>query len=225
MQKQEGRVSQAALYLPNYPGMRISKSFIQQHLSSWQAHLKRISTFLQMGKGVWWIADHDCYVFRDSSEDQEYHAEGPPLLHFRNTQLQDVPAQAKARWETIIANKTELPTPQVRLYDDNGMPTGIINFESVRSVTNPLCSQTTTLPPSAELGSQATTPLGSQATTTLHPSSTTPLGSQATTPLHPSATTPLGSQGTTPLHPSASTPLGSSESTTLCHHFTASPFW
>ena len=61
VQKQEGRVSQVASHFPNYPGTRLSKSFVQQHLSSWQAHLKRISTFLQMGKGVWWKTDHDCY--------------------------------------------------------------------------------------------------------------------------------------------------------------------
>ena len=90
VQKQEGRVSQVASCLPNYPGTRLSKSFVQQHLSSWQAHLKRISTFLQMGKGVWWKTDHDHYVFHDSSEDPEYHAEGPPLLLFCNTKLQGV---------------------------------------------------------------------------------------------------------------------------------------
>lgn len=67
-------------------------------------------------------------TFHDSSEDPEYHSEGPPLLHFRNTPLQDVPAKAKACCETIIFNKTEIPIPQVCLYDDNGMPTGIIKL-------------------------------------------------------------------------------------------------
>ena len=216
VQKQEGRVSQIASHLPKYPGTRLSKTFIQHHLSSWQAHLKRISTFLLMGKGVWWKTDNDYYVFSDSSEDPEYLAEGPPLLHFRNTQLQDVSTQSKACWETLIANKIELPTPQVRLYDDNGMPSGTINFESVQPATNTLCSHTTTPSSSIALGSSVSTPLCPPDTTPLCPSHTTPLCPPDTTPLCPPDTTPLCPSHTTPLCPSHTTPLCPPDTTPLC---------
>ena len=100
VEKQEGRVSQAASHLSSFPGSRFSKSFIQQCLSSWQSHLKRISPYLLTGKGVWWQTDGEYYMFSDGSEDPEYRTEGPTLLHFRSTLLQEVPARAEACWET-----------------------------------------------------------------------------------------------------------------------------
>ena len=158
---------------------------------------------------MWWQTDGEYYMFSDSSEDPEYRTEGPTLLHFRSTLLQEVPARAEACWETIISKKVELPTPQVRLYDSSGMPTGFICFESIPSTAS---ISSDSIP--------ATTPLGPPAT---------PSSVPATTPLVPSATpfSPLPgtiSQGppnmplkttsaTVPIAPPAS-PEGTSEDCT-----------
>ena len=109
VQKQEGRISQAAIHAPKYPGTRIAKSFIRSHLRSWQAHLNRISPFLIPGEGIWWRQDADSYIFQDSMHDSEYHSEGPKLLHFRNTRL-DVAFRHDTCWQHILTNNIELPT-------------------------------------------------------------------------------------------------------------------
>ena len=54
LKKQESMVAQAAKNVPRFPGTRISNRYIQAHAYSWQAHLKKISTYLQYGEGVWW---------------------------------------------------------------------------------------------------------------------------------------------------------------------------
>jgi hypothetical protein len=59
----ETMVSKVAKKVPTYRGTEISKSFIQCRLQSWQAHLERISPYLEFGEGVWWKAEGDGYVF------------------------------------------------------------------------------------------------------------------------------------------------------------------
>lgn len=54
---QESRLSKAAANIPKYSGTSgtaIHPTQLSHQLYSWQLHLKRISSFLVPGKGVWW---------------------------------------------------------------------------------------------------------------------------------------------------------------------------
>ena len=83
-QSDESMVSKLAKKVPTYKGTVISKSFIQCRLQSWQAHLERISPYLEFGEGVWWKAEGDGYIFFDSDKGLDYDVHGPKLMHFRN---------------------------------------------------------------------------------------------------------------------------------------------
>ena len=50
--KQEGTVTTVSHKVPAYKGTQIDKRFVQNRLPSWQAHLERISTFLQQGENT-----------------------------------------------------------------------------------------------------------------------------------------------------------------------------
>lgn len=90
IQNSDSQVRRAASNLERFSGTVISKSFTSTRNHSWQAHLERISPFLVHGKGVWWLETADDYRFLDGTTDPEYHQEGPPLLHYRLSTLQDV---------------------------------------------------------------------------------------------------------------------------------------
>ena len=57
IEKADTQVSAIAHNLPQFPGMRIKKSFVEKRADSWQLHLQRISPFLVAGPGVWWEVD------------------------------------------------------------------------------------------------------------------------------------------------------------------------
>lgn len=61
-QSDESMVSKLAKKVPTYERTVISKSFLQCRLQSWQAHLERISPYLEFGVGVWWKAEGDGYI-------------------------------------------------------------------------------------------------------------------------------------------------------------------
>ena len=181
VQKQEGRISQAAIHAPKYPGTRIAKSFIRSHLRSWQAHLNRISPFLIPGEGIWWRQDADSYIFQDSMHDSEYHSEGPKLLHFRNSRLEDVAFRHDTCWQHILTNNIELPTPQIRLFNHEGDPTGILTYPRPTNSVNDCLLRT-----------NPTTPLQST------PTSTEPSNLPVLDLLH---LTPTTSENCTPTDP------------------------
>ena len=98
----------------------IERSFIEQRIASWQAHLQRISTFLLPGEGTWWQRTDSGYEFLDGEDTIISEGACPPLPHFRDTNLQDIQIQNELAWNTIITEKKMLPTPFIRLYDSNG---------------------------------------------------------------------------------------------------------
>ena len=105
-QSDESMVSNMAKKVPTYKGTVISKSFIQCSLQSWQAHLERISPYLEFGEGVWWKAEGDGYIFFDSDKDPDYDVHGPKLMHFCDATIQQVYNQSKEKWTRIIEQKT-----------------------------------------------------------------------------------------------------------------------
>ena len=49
--------------------------------------------------------------------DSENRAQGPSLSHFSQVQLVDIEQQHSEAWESILKNKTKLPSPHIHLYD------------------------------------------------------------------------------------------------------------
>lgn len=128
--EQESIVKSVSSKVPTYTGTAIEKSFINKRLSSWQAHLERISTYLICGQGIWWEENQDSYIFYDSDSNVNYHPEGPTLMHFRDSNLSEVETLAKDTWKDIVHKKTPLPSPSIKLYDDQGNYKGTRKFSS-----------------------------------------------------------------------------------------------
>ena len=110
--RHDTQVSRAATHLPPFEATSISKYFVQEHSSHWQAHLKRINSFLVYGVDVWWHSDADNYVFHDRTNDPEYHPEGPPLMH---ANIEDVCARSELCSGDIIKKKTKIPATVIKL--------------------------------------------------------------------------------------------------------------
>ena len=101
--------------MPPYKGTNVSRSFVNSHIQSWQAHLERISPYLEHGEGIWWQEVEDGYIFFDSNSDSEYNSLRPDLTPFRNSTIQDVYKLSQEKWLSIIVKKIVLPTPYIRL--------------------------------------------------------------------------------------------------------------
>ncbi len=127
IRKQDSIVSAVAKRFPPFEGTFITSDFIAKRLPSWQAHLQRISTFLQYGENVWWKYENTGYRFFDSDMDSENQMQGPNLSHFSQVQIVDIERQHSEAWESILKNKTKLPSPHICLYDKDG------NFSGTRS--------------------------------------------------------------------------------------------
>ena len=138
--RHDTQVSRAATHLPPFQATTISKHFIQKHSPHWQAHLKRISSFLVYGVDVWWHSDTDNYIFHDGTNDPEYHPEGPALMHYRNASIESVCAHSELCWDDIIKKKIKMPAITIKLYDQDGSPTGELSFESPQDTPDSLLS-------------------------------------------------------------------------------------
>ena len=55
----KGQNSMVAEYLPTYPGTVINKEFGKNRLQIWEAHLQRISEYLEYGVGGWFSQDRE----------------------------------------------------------------------------------------------------------------------------------------------------------------------
>ena len=60
-----------------------------------------------MGLMFWWHSDADNYIFHDRTNDPEYHPEGPPLMHYRNANIEDVCARSELCWDDIIKEENK----------------------------------------------------------------------------------------------------------------------
>lgn len=129
----ESQVSSIAASLDQEPRTTIHYSFIKARQSSWQAHLERISHFLVLGKGVWWEHTDEGYCFFDGDSDLSHHPEGPALLHFRDSSIEDVEKRRKLCWNMIVEQQIPLPAKNIKLYNSDGVMTGtlVYNRQSV----------------------------------------------------------------------------------------------
>ena len=77
----DSQVSQVARDLPQFPRTGVKSSFIETREDSWQAHLKRISPFLECGADVWWSFTPNGYIFHDGDGDDA--GDACALMHHR----------------------------------------------------------------------------------------------------------------------------------------------
>ena len=80
----DSQVSRAAANLASFKGSKISKSFIEHRLHSWQAHLEKISPFLLEGEGVWWREFNGIYYFMDGDDDRKLPLSGSNTFTFQD---------------------------------------------------------------------------------------------------------------------------------------------
>jgi len=105
IKKQDSTVSSVSSKMPKYQGTFITISFLRNRLPSWQAHLQRISTYLEHGEGGNKIKEEG-YKFLDSDSDPAFHTAGPSLMHFRDTILPTVYNQSVRVWNAILSPAT-----------------------------------------------------------------------------------------------------------------------
>ena len=127
LKRQATMVTEVANKVPPYSGTVISTEFLKTRMASWQAHLQRISPYLIHGEGVWWKREQQSYRFLDSDTDNETQPQGPPLQHFRDTNIGTIWKQCEKAWEDTLESNTNLPTPYVRTFE-HGEYTGRKSF-------------------------------------------------------------------------------------------------
>ena len=100
----------------------MTKDFIRLRSNSFQAHLERISPYLESGPGVWWEEVADRIMFFDGDHHPNEHEKGPSCMHFRSSDLHDVMHRSHECWSRIMPSRIQLPLPDenIRLYSAAG---------------------------------------------------------------------------------------------------------
>ena len=85
---------------------KVSREFILKRISSWQGHLKRISSYLVQSEGVWWEQTDSKYEFYDSPRKDAPLPVSPSLCetHFRSTTLNNIQERNLHMWDEITSN-------------------------------------------------------------------------------------------------------------------------
>jgi hypothetical protein len=101
----ETEVRKVARNVPEYECTSVTPSFISSRSCSWQAHLERISPYLE---GKWWLKNggSNSLTFFDGDRDPDFHIEGPILHSFRST---EIVSNAKFAWSKILADAVSVP--------------------------------------------------------------------------------------------------------------------
>ena len=111
-------VSVAASKLPLYKGTYISNAFITSRLSSWQAYLTRISSYLKHAEDIWWKREQHgvkfLVILHSNLLVQNYSIFGALYT------LPDIYKQVSKDWDFILHQKVTLPSTTIRIYDSDG---------------------------------------------------------------------------------------------------------
>ena len=102
----ETAVKRVCANIPSFNGTAVTTSFINLRIHSWQAHLQCISSYLVFGEVVWWKENVSGYLFLDGDNDPEYQVGGPTVLHFRDSNIQDVINGSYTAWRKSLRMKS-----------------------------------------------------------------------------------------------------------------------
>ena len=117
---QESEISKYYKALPLFPNTIIPHRYILRNPKQYQVHLESISDFLSCGEGVWWQHIVSGVEFLDGPQEPNFRPQGPPLHHFRSSDLKLEEQQLKQCWLKCLADETKIPHRVIRLYDDSG---------------------------------------------------------------------------------------------------------
>jgi len=117
---QESQISKYHKALPVFPNTIVHR-YIVKNPKEYQAHLQSISDFLVRGEGVWWQHIASGVEFLDGPDEPNLRPQGPPLHHFRLSDLKLEEQYLKQCWEMCLDDETiTIPHRVIRLYGDNG---------------------------------------------------------------------------------------------------------
>ncbi|KAL5509921.1 hypothetical protein EMCRGX_G005368 [Ephydatia muelleri] len=142
LEEQNNSIRIAAAHLPCVENTVISKDMTRKYAFSWQAHLNRIAPYLEPGEGFWWREEKEGYEFFDGSDQPDIKVCGPTLLHFRNTFIEKLDLEKQKLFQKLVAS-TNLPAETIRIYDDSGYCTSVIDRDNFQHTNSGLCTSTT----------------------------------------------------------------------------------
>ena len=110
LHESNSRIAQTASRLPHFKGTVFRADFMKKHKYAYQAHLQRVGHFLVKGEGAWWHKASDgSMCFHDGHDDPAFFHAGPELLHFRNSNMEDVSRCSRTCWEEALEKQIFLP--------------------------------------------------------------------------------------------------------------------
>ena len=127
LKTQQSAISKFARVVPELGNSIIPKHTIAKQKNEYQAHLERVADFLLCGPGVWW-RENPGVEFFDGLSEPEQHSEGPPLHHFRSSNLKMEEYYLHECWSqlTSATSTIKIPHPHIKLYDSDGNRSGEI---------------------------------------------------------------------------------------------------
>ena len=128
LKTQESEVRTLASTLAPFSNTTFTKVWIEKHKHVWQTHLERIADFLLCGVDVWWQDTGSSVEFLDGPSAEDCKTEGPPLHHFRTSNIAQELSYLSDCWKTCINKKVKLPTDSIRIFDNNGTLLKIVNL-------------------------------------------------------------------------------------------------
>ena len=123
--EQENLIQKTALQLPKPKNTTVTKKYVKRRSHSWQAHLTRISPYLNSGPGVWWKESTHGFEFADGPDEPESRSEGPRMPHFRNSTLEALQEQKRVQFNKLLESKVSIPAEIVRIFDGDGVCTEV----------------------------------------------------------------------------------------------------
>ena len=87
-----------------------------------QAHLERIADFVHPGAGVWWHVENNVVIFHDGDSHPDFREEGPLLMSYENTNLNELPTHLNKIWNQCLKNSNILQDllREIKIYDNEG---------------------------------------------------------------------------------------------------------
>lgn len=82
--------------------------------------MERIADYLLAGKDIWWKKTGNVVEFHDGHSERNDHTEGPKMVYFSDTNLQEIYIKIAQAWLTCINDDVVLPATKVNIYDKEG---------------------------------------------------------------------------------------------------------
>ena len=115
---EESAIGKLATDLETLPNSFFSHNWINDHKTSFQAHLERISDYLLAGPGKWWTKTTDGIEFFDKIPNTDLELGS----HFRSNDITQVTMHLYNCWEQCLNMKIELPLNAITQYTGDGIP-------------------------------------------------------------------------------------------------------